>query len=175
VDKQRWQYMSATCSDGTSSPPCPAGTAPIGPFSSDKVMYLRRGAMAIKVTGLTPGVPYVLQANAIGHGFKLDAKANNGTWGGIDNRVPIFGTLLGTTAVNSHMWAPTGNLVFTPIADVVETPNYNESEVWIFVADADGSNPNGEPVANDRPCARFAVNEVCIDDIGLFKASDLGL
>jgi hypothetical protein len=64
---------------------------------------------------------------------------------------------------------------FTPRADDPATTYRNESDVWIVVEDADLA---GGPVLltnNDRPCARYLAATTCVDDIGVFKAADLGL
>ena len=61
--------------------------------------------------------------------------------------------------------------MFTPVADDAGTPG-NESDVWIFVAD----NDTGAVVpASAEPCQAAAPGETCIDDIGVFRASDVGL
>jgi len=117
----------------------------------------------------------VIQASALGDGSTLEAVAGNGAWGGAV--VPRFGTTLGEVAISSRTWAPTTSLFFTPMADDAATP-YNESEVWIFVRDAQDPDaaPNPPPVpASSRACALYAAGETCIDHIGLFEASDLGL
>jgi len=172
VEKQRWDYMSSACSlppPTWPSPTCPAGVT-VGRSDADKVMRISSGIVGLKVTGLTAGVNYVLQANAIGDGSTLKVLADDG------GSIPAWGTLRGQVTINSHTWAPTPNLTFTAPA--------GDPEVWIFVVDAqpegipDGPDPGTEPdvvPASDRACALFAAGETCIDDIGLFEAADLSL
>lgn len=58
-----------------------------------------------------------------------------------------------------------------PQADVAATPG-NESDVWVFVHDADLSSV---VPASAEPCQTRVPGETCIDDIGVFVASDVGL
>lgn len=180
LDRQPAQWRSSACTTSPVTwPPCPPGVPQVGPANADRVFRITTGNMAYKVTGLTAGVTYVIQASALGDGWRLEAKADDGVWGNPPSPVPIFGTLLNRNGtpipVDAHSWAPTTNLFFTPRADDPQTTDRNESDVWIFLSDADGNaNPVIDP-ANDDGCALFTPGELCIDDIGLFKASDLGL
>ena len=174
VQKQRWRYLNCTA---PATQACPNWTRRnLGYADADRVLRVSSGIVGYKVTGLTPGVRYVIQANALGDGSALKAVAGNGAWG--STPVPRWGTVLGEVPIAAQEWAPTTNLFFTPIADDPGTSTLNESDVWIFVWDAQDPDvaPNPPPVpASDRACALYAAGETCIDDIGVFRASDLGL
>lgn len=172
-DQQSWDWLQFRCAVPWSSvdwAPCdnPPGTPVIGPDRHDQVLRINRGVTIYKVTGLTPGEGYVAGAEALGDGSRLQVLANDGIWGGTP--VPVFGTVLGEVVIDSETWAPTGGVVFTPMADDPGTP-MDDSEVWIAVRDDDNTE---DPVPQgDWPCALFYPGETCIDDIGLFRASDL--
>ncbi|HEY8544173.1 MAG TPA: hypothetical protein VIL36_03965, partial [Acidimicrobiales bacterium] len=169
VEKQRWAYLNGSCV--TTASPCPQT---IGPNDSDQVLRLSSGIVGYKVSKLVPGTQYVVQANALGSGSTLRAVANNGS--SEEAPIPRWGTTLGSVTIDSQTWAPTPDLVFTPMADNPATTTRDESEVWIFVWDDDDPDTGGPVVpASERACARYAAGETCIDDIGLFVADDLGL
>ena len=151
--------------------------------SYDGVLRISSGIIGYRVRGLTPGTNYVLQASALGSGATLIAKANDQP-GCVDDDpdnpndppgascIQSWGTQLGAVTIDSATWAATPNLVFTPQVDVAGTPG-NESDVWVFVHDAD---LGGVVPASARSRAKPAVTgETCIDDIGLFVAADVGL
>ena len=152
------------------------------PTNYDNVLRISSGEVAYRVRGLTPGTDYVVQATALGTGSRLIATANDYT-GCVDDDpdsssdppgaacIQSWGTDIASVAVSSSTWAATRDLVFTPVADDAGTPG-NESDVWIFVADDD----TGAVVpASAEPCQAAAPGETCIDDIGVFRASDVGL
>ena len=85
--------------------------------------------------------------------------------------IQSWGTQLGAVTIDSATWAATPNLVFTPQVDVAGTPG-NESDVWVFVHDAD---LGGVVPPSAEPCQTRVTGETCIDDIGLFVAADVGL
>jgi len=180
VDKQRWPHLNNTCTVQPVPSPCPET---IGPNDADEVLRLSSGIVGYKVTGLSPGTEYVVQAKAMGTGSSLRAVANNG-WTEA-NTIPRWGTTLGQVTIDSQRWDATSNLVFTPMADSPTTTTRDESEVWIFVwddddPDADGPDPdtaadNVFVDPSEFACARYTAGETCIDDIGVFVADHVGL
>jgi hypothetical protein len=136
---------------------------------ADQVLRISSGIVGYRVTGLTPGTSYRVQANARGSGSTLRAVANNMA-GCVDNDdsttcVTSWGTQLASVTINSTAWSATPDLVFTPQADVASTPG-NESDVWIFVWDDDVSGSAVAPSA--EPCVNYVIGETCVDDIGIF-------
>lgn len=184
------------------------------PFDSDKVMRISSGITGYRITGLTPGTRYVVQARAIGNGSRIVARnydagdctdahpadptgntPNLATgcvihWG---SSAGTGSTPSGEVRVSSTSWTATPNLFLTPRADNTATPWINESDVWIFVHDdhddSGSDDPNdpdtmNEPIpANPTPCfdddgtgtADTLNGETCIDEIGVFVATDVAL
>lgn len=149
IERQQWRYLGAR----------------------DENLALRTssGIAGYRVTGLEPETDYVVQGSAIGNAAGLQVRATDGVWDGTP--APIFGTLRGALEIDNADWATTPDLEFTTDPD--------ETEVWLFVwvdCVKDPDDPEGPcqtTPASSRPCARFNEGEICIDDIGIFRAEDL--
>jgi hypothetical protein len=163
-------------------------TLPNPPSTSyDGVLRISSGIVGYRVRDLVPGTEYVLQATARGSGSNVVVKANDNA-GCVDDDLDVpdspenpagaacvqwMSSSLGSVTIDSSTWAATPNLMFTPDPDDSTTIG-DESDVWIFVRDPSPGTvpPSQEPCRTD---IALANEETCIDDIGVFVASDVGL
>jgi len=151
VARQRWRHL--------------------GPTDADRVLRISSGIIGYRVTGLAPGTTYVVRGSAVGDGSTLQVRSHHPD---CTNPVceAIFGATKGSVPISSATWAPTPDLVFTTLA--------GETEVWLFVSDADLADgpdedtqvdPDDAVPASGTPCAGdYTGGEVCLDDIGIFVA-----
>jgi hypothetical protein len=161
--KQAWRYLGEHNS----------GWTYVGPRDDNKVLRISSGAVRFDagkdgtgadlpdlITGLTPSTTYKVKFRAKGSGSTVSVKATNDI---------VFGTVLGSRAItppdSTNVWRDY-EFTFTTNAS-----GDGSTSVALFVVDADTS--GGAVAPSSRPCAQFATGESCLDDLGVFKSTDV--
>ena len=161
VKKQAWPYLGVHDSRWTY----------VGPRDDNHVMRISSGAVGSEVTGLTPNTQYKVKLRAKGSGSTVSVKTRDDLlW------APVLGSVTIAPPNADNVWRDY-ELRFTTAAS-----GQGSTSVFLFVLDANMADRNGDGLVNaadavpasSRYCAIYSAGETCLDDIGIFKVSDVG-